>query len=74
MLRKSMTLRFSGNNARILRKCFKLEAWRIIMADNQEMYCRHCGKNTLFTLESDRLWYCDECENIYESISDDDEE
>ncbi len=41
------------------------------MANNREMYCRHCGKNTLFILESDRLWYCDECENVYGSIPDD---
>lgn len=41
------------------------------MVNNQEMYCRHCKKNTLFYLDSDMLWYCDECENVYDSIPDD---
>lgn len=38
------------------------------MVNNQEMYCKHCGRNTTFYLESDLLWYCDECENVYGSI------
>lgn len=41
------------------------------MANNQEMYCRHCRRYTLFFLESDLLWYCDECGNVYDSIPDD---
>lgn len=41
------------------------------MANNQEMYCRHCKEMTLFFLESDLLWHCDECGNVYDSIPDD---
>lgn len=38
------------------------------MANNQEMYCKHCKKYTVFLLESDWRWYCDECGNAYGSI------
>lgn len=38
------------------------------MANYQEMYCNHCKRNTTFYLESDLLWYCDECGNVYDSI------
>lgn len=37
------------------------------MVNNQEMYCAHCKRTTLFFLESDLLWYCDECGNVAES-------
>lgn len=38
------------------------------MADYRGLYCRHCRKHTLFFMESDLLWYCDECGNVYDSI------
>lgn len=38
------------------------------MANNQEMFCNHCRRNTTFFLESDLLWYCDECGNVQDSI------
>lgn len=38
------------------------------MANNQEFFCNHCKKTTLFFLESDLLWYCDECDNVLDSI------
>lgn len=44
------------------------------MANNQEFYCNHCKKETLFFLESDLLWYCDECGNVLNSTVDDDME
>ena len=31
------------------------------MANNEERFCEHCNKNTTFFLESDLIWYCDEC-------------
>lgn len=34
------------------------------MANNQEFFCNHCKKATLFFLESDLLWYCDECGHV----------
>lgn len=37
------------------------------MVNNREMYCEHCKRTTLFFLESDLLWYCDECGNVAES-------
>lgn len=40
------------------------------MTNNQEMFCRHCRRITMFTLESDLLWYCDECGNVFDSIPD----
>ena len=43
------------------------------MANNQEMYCVHCRENTLFFLESDLLWHCDECGNVYGSIPADED-
>lgn len=44
------------------------------MPNNQEFYCKHCGKETLFFLESDMLWYCDECGHVLDSIPDDEHE
>lgn len=41
------------------------------MVNNQEMYCEHCKRHTLFMLESDLLWHCDECGNVYGSIPSD---
>lgn len=38
------------------------------MPNNQEFYCKHCGKETLFFLESDMLWYCNECDNVLDSV------
>lgn len=35
------------------------------MTDNQEMYCSYCGR------DSDLLWSCEECGNIYDSIPSD---
>ena len=32
------------------------------MANNEELYCNHCRKVTTFFLESDLIWYCDECD------------
>lgn len=43
------------------------------MANNREMYCEHCRRHTLFFLESDMLWYCDECDHVYGSIPDDED-
>lgn len=45
------------------------------MSNNREFYCKHCGKETLFFQEPDMLWYCDECEEVLDSIphSEDDE-
>lgn len=37
------------------------------MANNEERYCEHCGRNTIFFLESDLIWYCDDCGNPYGS-------
>lgn len=45
----------------------------MVMANNREMYCEHCGRDTLFFQESDMLWYCDECDHVYGSIPDDDD-
>lgn len=33
------------------------------MVNNQEFFCSYCKKKTLFFLESDFVWYCDECDN-----------
>lgn len=41
------------------------------MANNQEMYCRYCREVTLFFLESDLLWHCDECGHVYDSVPPD---
>lgn len=38
------------------------------MSNNMEAYCRYCKENTLFILESDLLWHCDECGNILDSV------
>lgn len=38
------------------------------MANSEEMFCNHCRRNTTFFLESDLLWYCDECGNVHGSI------
>lgn len=45
------------------------------MANNKECFCNHCNKETTFYLESDLIWYCDECDNPLDSfpIMDDDE-
>lgn len=37
------------------------------MANNEERFCNICNRETLFTLGSDMLWYCDECDNVFES-------
>lgn len=37
------------------------------MANNEERYCEHCKRNTLFFWESDLIWYCDECGNPFGS-------
>ena len=37
------------------------------MANNEEKFCKHCGKNFLFFLQSDFIWYCDECDNPFDS-------
>ena len=34
------------------------------MTNNKASYCKVCGKETTFCLESDMLWYCDECEYV----------
>lgn len=44
------------------------------MVNNQEFFCNHCRRNTTFYLESDLLWYCDECGNVLHSIPDEIEE
>lgn len=41
------------------------------MANNQEMFCEHCKRHTLFMLESDLLWHCDECGHVHGSIPSD---
>ena len=33
------------------------------MVNNQEFFCSYCKKKTLFYMESDFIWYCDECDN-----------
>lgn len=38
------------------------------MSNNREIYCKHCGKETLFFEDSDMHWYCDECEEVLDSI------
>lgn len=40
------------------------------MVNNQVFYCNHCKRNTTFYLESDLLWYCDDCGNVLDSIPD----
>lgn len=35
------------------------------MANNEERFCEVCGRTTLFCLQSDLLWYCDECDNVW---------
>lgn len=44
------------------------------MVNNREEYCNICKKNTMFFLESDLLWYCDECGNVEGAIPFSDEE
>lgn len=39
------------------------------MTNNDERYCEHCNRETTFYQESDLLWYCDECGNVYESTT-----
>lgn len=34
------------------------------MANCEEFFCNHCKRETMFFLQSDLLWYCDECENV----------
>lgn len=41
------------------------------MTNNMEAYCKYCKENTLFLLESDLLWHCDECGNILDSVPED---
>lgn len=38
------------------------------MSNNQEFFCNHCNRNTIFFLESDMLWYCDDCGNVLDSL------
>lgn len=38
------------------------------MANTQEMFCNYCKRETTFFLDSDMLWYCDECGNVHGSI------
>lgn len=35
------------------------------MTNNEERYCKVCGRETLFFLDSDLLWYCDECGSVF---------
>lgn len=35
------------------------------MANNEERYCKVCRRITIFFQESDLLWYCDECDNVF---------
>lgn len=35
------------------------------MVNNEERFCKVCGRITLFFLQSDLLWYCDECDNVW---------
>lgn len=44
------------------------------MVNNRVMYCTYCKRATLFILESDLLWYCDECGNLAENQPYDEEE
>jgi hypothetical protein len=37
------------------------------MDNNKILYCEYCRCNTNFCLESDLLWHCDECGNVYGS-------
>ena len=37
------------------------------MSNNEERYCHHCNKETLFMWNSDRIWYCEECGKPYGS-------
>lgn len=39
------------------------------MTNNEERFCNICNKYTLFILESDLLWYCDECDSVFGSNS-----
>ena len=41
------------------------------MANCKEYFCNHCKCETMFFLQSDLLWYCDECENVLGSCTDD---
>lgn len=34
------------------------------MANCKYLFCGHCKCETLFILQSDLLWYCDECDNV----------
>lgn len=31
------------------------------MPNNEERFCEHCKRETTFFLESDLIWYCDDC-------------
>ena len=37
------------------------------MANCEEFYCNHCKCETVFYLQSDLLWYCDQCGNVLDS-------
>lgn len=44
----------------------EIKCWIVLlkggyMANNREFFCNHCGTHTLFFLDSDLNWYCDEC-------------
>lgn len=43
------------------------------MVSIREMYCAHCKRIMLFFLESDGLWYCDECGNVADSEENEEE-
>ena len=34
------------------------------MANNEQMYCNICKRETTFFLESDLLWYCNDCDQV----------
>ena len=42
------------------------------MANYEDYFCNHCKCTTTFSLQSDLLWYCDECDNVLGSCPDDD--
>lgn len=44
------------------------------MANCEDFFCNHCKRETMFFLQSDLLWYCDECGNVLGSWPDDEVE
>ena len=42
------------------------------MANCEDYFCNHCKCETMFFLQSDLLWHCDECGNVLGSWPDDD--